>query len=124
MPLITTHAYTLFTYTTHFRSREHRWDERVEPIFLDFEMEVGGPHRAAVRGREHFSHSAVGRDWIAFGEDRFEAEATIVVRAQGGAQPGLSDRPMIVLEIVNPRGFGVPRIELNPVSRKAAHHDP
>src|SRR3546814_47462 len=70
--------------------------ERVEPIFLDFEMDVGGPHRAAVRGREHFSNSAVGRDWIAFGEDRFEAEATIVVRAKGGAQPGLVDRPMLV----------------------------
>src|SRR3546814_14682197 len=48
--------------------REHMGDERVEPIFLDFEMDVGGPHRAAVRGREHFSNSAVGRDWIAFGE--------------------------------------------------------
>src|SRR3546814_6300343 len=45
------------------------------------------PHRAAVRGREHFSNSAVGRDWIAFGEDRFEAEATIVVRAKGDPQP-------------------------------------
>src|SRR3546814_18549203 len=62
--------------------REHMGDERVEPIFLDFEMDVGGPHRAAVRGREHFSNSAVGRDWIAFGEDRFDAEATIVVRAK------------------------------------------
>src|SRR3546814_4317208 len=39
--------------------REHMGDERVEPIFLDFEMDVGGPHRAAVRGREHFSNSAV-----------------------------------------------------------------
>src|SRR3546814_2358362 len=54
--------------------REHMGDERVEPIFLDFEMDVGGPHRAAVRGREHFSNSAVGRDWIAFGEDRFRSE--------------------------------------------------
>src|SRR3546814_13184215 len=76
--------------------REHMGDERVEPIFLDFEMDVGGPHRAAVRGREHFSNSAVGRDLIAFGADRFEAEATIVVRAKGGAQPGLDDRPMLV----------------------------
>src|SRR3546814_20626516 len=71
--------------------REHMGDERVEPIFLDFEMDVGGQHRAAVRGREHFSNSAVGRDWLAFGEDRFEAEATIVVSAKGGAQPGLVD---------------------------------
>src|SRR3546814_19294033 len=50
--------------------REHMGDERVEPIFLDFEMDVCGPHRAAVCGREHFYNSAVGRDWLAFGEDR------------------------------------------------------
>src|SRR3546814_20075890 len=68
--------------------REHMGAERVEPIFLHFEMDVGGPHRAEVRGREHFSNSAVGRDWIAVGDDRFEAEATIVVRSTGGAQPG------------------------------------
>src|SRR3546814_17461395 len=77
--------------------REHMGDERVEPIFLDFEMDVGGPHRAAVRGREPFSNSAVGRDWLAFGEDRFEAEATIVALAQGGAQTGLVVRPRLVL---------------------------
>src|SRR3546814_3736553 len=93
--------------------REHMGDERVEPIFLDFEMDVGGPHRAAVRGREHFSNSAVGRDWIAFGEDRFEAEATIVVRAKGGAQPGLVDRPMLVLDIVKAIGVGVPCVDFS-----------
>src|SRR3546814_15217825 len=87
--------------------REHMGDERVEPIFLDFEMDVGGPHRAAVRGREHFPNRAVGRDWIAFGEDRFEADATIVVRETGGEQPGLVDRPMPVLALVTAHGVGV-----------------
>src|SRR3546814_2799237 len=103
--------------------REHMGDERVEPIFLDFEMDVGGPRRAAVRGREHFSNSAVGRDWIAFGEDRFEAEATIVVRAKGGAQPGLVDRPMLVLDIVKAIGVGVPCVDFSPGDRMAVRYD-
>src|SRR3546814_14316679 len=88
--------------------REHLGDVRVEPIFLDFEMDVGGPHRAAVRGREHFSNSAVGRDWLALGEYRLEAEATIVVRAKGGALQGLVARPQPVMEIVNNPGSGGP----------------
>src|SRR3546814_17903721 len=97
--------------------------ERVEPILLDFEMDVWGPHRAAVRGREHFSNSAVGRDWIAFGEDRFEAEATIVVRAKGGAQPCLVDRPMLVLDIVKALGVGVPCVDFSTGDRMAVRYD-
>src|SRR3546814_15704826 len=93
--------------------REHMGDERVEPIFLDFEMDVGGPHRAAVRGREHFSNRAVGRDWLAFGEDRFEDDATIVVRAKGGAQPGLVHRPESVLDYVNALSLVCPVCDIN-----------
>src|SRR3546814_11272188 len=103
--------------------REHMGDERVEPIFLDFELDVGGPHRAAVRGREHFSNSAVGRDWLAFGEDRFEAEATIVVRAKGGAQPGLVDRQMLVLDIDKAIGVGVPSVDSGPGDRRDVRYD-
>src|SRR3546814_13980166 len=66
--------------------REHMGDERVEPIFLDFEMDVGGPQRAEVRGREHFSNSAGGRDWIALGGERFEAEATRWEERRGGKE--------------------------------------
>src|SRR3546814_19135963 len=99
--------------------REHMGDERVEPIFLDFEMDVGGPHRAAVRGRAHFSNSAVGRDWIAFGEDRFEADATIVVRANGGAQSGIVDRPMLVLDLAKAIGVRVTFVHFRPGTRVA-----
>src|SRR3546814_12970410 len=68
-------------------------------------------------------NSAVGRDWIAFGEDRFEAEATIVVRAKGGAQPGLVDRPMLVLDIVKAIGVGVPYVDFSPGDRMAVRYD-